>query len=235
MYSTRPWCHRTGILGYLSLWPDAEGQPYVSTLNAARRGHDPSNMAIVPTLNGDVDAYAFNRTQLIIDISSYFAPILPLNVTTSSLPSGTVNYGYNTMLTAAGGVLPYHWTLDGTLPQGLNFDSPSGVISGIPTMTGNYPFTVHVIDSESPPVNASAELEIDVSDTLAQLTITTSTLPNGTQNAPYSTTVAATGGVTPYTWSISSGSLPAGLHLNVGTGAITGTPSGGGVSTFKCR
>jgi len=61
-------------LSYLTLWPDGEGQPVVSTLNAAD-GWITSNMAIVPN-NGDgkIDAYASGVTQLILDISSYFAP-----------------------------------------------------------------------------------------------------------------------------------------------------------------
>jgi YVTN family beta-propeller protein len=62
-----------GALGYLTLWPDGSGQPLVSTLNALD-GSISSNMAIVPTTNGKVDAYASGLTQLILDISSYFAP-----------------------------------------------------------------------------------------------------------------------------------------------------------------
>ncbi len=62
-----------GVLGYLTLWPDGEGQPLVSTLNAID-GAITSNMAIVPTNNGSIDAYASGMTQLILDISSYFAP-----------------------------------------------------------------------------------------------------------------------------------------------------------------
>ena len=62
-----------GPLGYLSLWPDGASQPLVSTLNALD-GSISSNMAIVPTSNGSVDAYASGLTQLILDISSYFAP-----------------------------------------------------------------------------------------------------------------------------------------------------------------
>ena len=63
----------SGPLGYLTLWPDGTMQPYVATLNALD-GAVTSNMAIVPTNNGSIDAYASNLTQLIIDISSYFAP-----------------------------------------------------------------------------------------------------------------------------------------------------------------
>jgi hypothetical protein len=62
-----------GELGYLTLWPDGANKPLVSTLNALD-GSISSNMAIVPSTNGKIDAYASGLTQLILDISSYFAP-----------------------------------------------------------------------------------------------------------------------------------------------------------------
>ena len=60
-------------LGYLTLWPDGQTQPVVSTLNAYD-GAVTSNLAIVPSSNGSIDAYAYDQTQLLLDISSYFAP-----------------------------------------------------------------------------------------------------------------------------------------------------------------
>lgn len=60
-------------LGYLTLWPDTEQQPQVSTLNAPD-GAITSNMAIVPTVDGSIDAYASGTTHLILDSSGYFAP-----------------------------------------------------------------------------------------------------------------------------------------------------------------
>ena len=60
-------------LGYLTLWPDGSPQPTVSTLNALD-GLITSNMAIVPSTNSSIDAFASNLTQLVLDISSYFAP-----------------------------------------------------------------------------------------------------------------------------------------------------------------
>jgi hypothetical protein len=63
----------SGALGYLTLWPDGTGRPTVSTLNALD-GSITNNMAIVPSTNGKVDAYASGITQLLLDISSYFAP-----------------------------------------------------------------------------------------------------------------------------------------------------------------
>jgi hypothetical protein len=62
-----------GPMLFLSLWPDGEMQPTVSTLNA-QDGFITSNMAIVPTNNGSIDAFADALTQLILDISGYFAP-----------------------------------------------------------------------------------------------------------------------------------------------------------------
>jgi hypothetical protein len=60
-------------LQYLTLWPDGQQQPVVSTLNAPD-GAVTSNMAIVPTSNGLIDAYSTNLTHLLLDVSGYFAP-----------------------------------------------------------------------------------------------------------------------------------------------------------------
>ncbi len=61
-------------LGYLTLWPDGTDQPLVSTLNA-QDGLITNNMAIVPAgTQGEIGAYASQLTQLILDISSFFAP-----------------------------------------------------------------------------------------------------------------------------------------------------------------
>ncbi len=60
-------------LGYLTLWADGDQQPTASTLNA-QDGAVTSNMAIVGNQDGKTDAYAYGLTQLLMDISSYFAP-----------------------------------------------------------------------------------------------------------------------------------------------------------------
>jgi len=62
-----------GTLGFLTLWPDGENQPLVSTLNAYD-GLVTSNMAVVPNLDGITDAYATNYTHLVLDLLGYFAP-----------------------------------------------------------------------------------------------------------------------------------------------------------------
>ncbi len=64
----------TGTLGYLTLWPSGQAQPFVSTLNALD-GSVVANAAIVPAgAGGAVAAFATNATHLILDINGYFAP-----------------------------------------------------------------------------------------------------------------------------------------------------------------
>jgi hypothetical protein len=153
-----------------------------------------------------------------------------LTITTTSLPTGVVNNSYTATVNATGGVTPYTWSLSGN-PAWLSINPSTGVLSGTPTATGTFGFTVKVTDSETPTAQtASANLSITVNNS-APLTITTTGLPQGVINTPYQNAVlTATGGVQPYTWSISSGSLPAWATLNASTGAITGTPNVTGTS-----
>jgi hypothetical protein len=75
-------------------------------------------------------------------------------------------------------------------------------------------------------------LSITISNTLV---ITTTTLPGATMGTAYSQTLASTGGTTPLSWSITVGSLPAGLTLTASTGVIAGTPTTAGTSNFTVR
>jgi Peptidase A4 family/Putative Ig domain len=157
----------------------------------------------------------------------------PLTVTTTAVGNGQVGTAYSTNLTAAGGTPPYAWTLiGGSLPPGLTL-SRSGAIAGIPTQPANASFTVQVTDDRAPtPLTATASLSLVVSST--PLSIRTTTLPNAIAGAGYSTTLTAAGGDVPYLWTLTGGSLPAGLALSPG-GAITGTPMQQGDSTFTVK
>src|SRR6266853_1165116 len=158
----------------------------------------------------------------------------PLTITVSSMPSGTTQASYSATLSVSGGTAPYSWSItSGSLPSGLTI-SPSGQISGTPTQAGTFSFTVRVTDSSSPAQIATANLSIVVAAAVTAVQITTSSLPSGQVSSAYSTSLAASGGTTPYTWSLSSGSLPAGLIL-VSSGQISGTPTTAGTSSFTVK
>ncbi len=84
-----------------------------------------------------------------------------LQITTTSLPDGSIGVFYNAPLAVFGGIPPYSWTIvQGSLPNGLTLNATSGVISGTPTGAGTSSFTVQVSDSETPAATATASLSI---------------------------------------------------------------------------
>ena len=222
-------------LGYLTLWPAGVLQPLASTLNAFD-GFITNNMAIVPTDlgpdYGKINAFASGTTHLVLDISGYFAPLPPLSVTTTSLPGGTIFTPYPpTTLAATGGEPPYNWSvIGGSLPPGLGLSS-AGVISGTPVAGGVFSVTVQVADTLA---NAASKM-LSITIETGSLVITTTQLPAGTVNVPYSATLGASGGTPPYAWSITSGTLPIGLSLDGASGEISGTPTVAGASNFTVQ
>ena len=88
----------------------------------------------------------------------------PLVVSTASLPNGLLGIAYSQALAAAGGLGTKAWSLQTgsqPLPPGIGL-SAAGVLSGTPTASGTYPFTVQVVDSASPQQTATASLSITV-------------------------------------------------------------------------
>jgi len=156
-------------------------------------------------------------------------------------PVGTVGVAYTTTLVAAGGTAPLTWSIaSGSLPAGLTFNAATGVISGTPTTVGTSNFTVQIIDSSDIPYTVTAQETIVVSTGQSTgqsnpLTVLSGNPPAGTVGVAYATTLFATGGTTPYSWSVISGSLPAGLSLSASTGIIAGTPTAQGTSTFTAQ
>ncbi len=142
-------------------------------------------------------------------------------ITTTSLPGGTLNSPYAAALNATGGTPPYTWSATG-LPQGLSINLFNGAIGGTPTAPGTSSTSITVTDSAS--LAASASLPITIAAAGPSIT-TASSLPNGQVNQFYSQALTAAGGAAPYTWSLIAGTLPSGLTLNPSTGAISGTPT----------
>jgi hypothetical protein len=157
-------------------------------------------------------------------------------ITTSTLPDGVINIAYSYRLEATGGSVPLSWTVDlsaGRLPSGLSM-SPTGEIRGTPNTEGSYSFTVEVRDSQNRTARANFTIRVNASGGgggSTPLEVVTASLNSGVIGSNYSQTLSARGGTTPYSWQLTSGNLPPGLSLTLG-GAITGTPSSAGTSTF---
>ncbi len=158
-------------------------------------------------------------------------PTAPAITTTSPLPNGTTGGLYTLNLGVSNGHAPFTWafvTGSGTLPPGLASIPSNGQISFTPTTTGVYTFKVQVTDSSNPVQVATSSL-LSLTITAGPLAVTAQTMPTGAIGEAYPTpTIGATGGVPPYTFSVSAGTLPPGLSLSPsgGTaGQITGTPN----------
>ncbi|HWS95900.1 MAG TPA: putative Ig domain-containing protein, partial [Candidatus Methylomirabilis sp.] len=160
------------------------------------------------------------------------APVLPLVIGKAALPAAVINVAYSATLTSTGGVGPFTWALaSGTLPPGLSISS-GGVISGTPTTSGTSGFKVSVTDSQTP--TAAVDIASKSVTVNSPLAVSTSSLTGGSIGVPYSAVLSATGGVPPYTWSLISGTLPAGLTLST-SGLISGTPTNQETQTFTVQ
>jgi Putative Ig domain len=232
----------TGGIGTL-VWGVTSGAlPPGLSLNASN-----GNIPGTPTSTG-----SFNFTLRVTDSIPQFDdqiltitinPPAPPTITSpnsSSLPTGTVNQPYpNTQLIPTGGASPYSWSVSPALPNGLQLDSTTGVISSpggpLSGSNGDYNPTFTVTDSTFPThLTGTRSYSLRINANVTPVSITTSSLPNGTVCSAYSQSLAASGGTLSYNWSLNSGLLPAGLSVSA-SGAITGTPTAAGPTspTFK--
>jgi putative Ig domain-containing protein len=154
-----------------------------------------------------------------------------LTIGTIDLPDATVGVAYNRTLTPVGGKPDYSWLVEsGSLPPGLSL-AQTGSLSGTPTTAGTFNFVVKVTDGNG---NSATKALTLIVKPAAPLTISASQLPRGSVGTSYSQNIGASGGQTPYTWSIQSGTLPDGLTLNQ-TGIISGTPERPGTASFVLK
>ena len=153
-------------------------------------------------------------------------------VVTTSLPPGTVGAFYSFTLQVSGGTSPYTWN-SGSLPAWAVLNPATGTISGTPNATGTSNFSVTVTDGAK--LASAAQALSLVVNAPSPLIISTTSLPDGTVGLPYSTALQATGGLTPYTWSLSSGVLPSWAKLDSKSGVISGTPDAAGTANFTAQ
>jgi hypothetical protein len=142
---------------------------------------------------------------------------------------GTIQVGkpYDDGVSVSAEPAPTYSISAGMLPAGLSLDTAIGAITGIPTTAGAYDFTITVANGSQPDL-----VEQFTGTVVESPTWTDSTITAALQlDVAVDDGVSATGTPAP-TYSISAGSLPAGLALDTTTGAITGTPTVGGTYSF---
>jgi hypothetical protein len=142
----------------------------------------------------------------------------PLTITTTSLPGATEDVRYAAVLEATGGTESYTWSLVSGGASGLTL-TPAGVLSGTPTTAGTFGITFEVDDGENI-VEGSATVTVSAAADAPALVISTQTLPAPT-GVNYVATLAASGGVQPYVWSMPNDG-GSGLTLTTG-GVLSGT------------
>ncbi len=142
-----------------------------------------------------------------------------------SLGEATKGVAVNWQPTATGGTGTLTWSVvQGSLPPGLSLD-PSGLLTGVPTTTGDFDFTLQVKDSGNPPQTASRSFSIKITDPVKITNL--NQIPPGCAMQPFAYQLVATGGITPYSWSLSS-DYGANLGIDWQTGELRGTPSAAG-------
>ena len=150
-------------------------------------------------------------------------PPLTLACTAASGPTGVA---YDSHLVAGGGLPPYVFSITGvgTLPSGLALNPSTGEVSGTPTAPGTFLFIAQATDTSGNRAEntVQSQCSITITTPLAALALACP-YPNDVEGVRYASTLTATGGTPPYSFFITSGSLPPGLTLNPSTGAITGT------------
>jgi sugar lactone lactonase YvrE len=158
-------------------------------------------------------------------------PLNPLSLTAAALPRGATGVSYTQTLAATGGLPPYAWSVAaGALPAGLTL--AAGAISGAPTASGIFSFTVQVADSAGLSVSRSFTISVSAG---ALAVVTTPPLPQGAVGAAYSQTLSDSGGTPPDTnWTVAAGGLPPGLNLS-SSGVLSGTPTVNGAYTFTAQ
>lgn len=174
-------------------------------------------------------AAALAAAVALLACSDSTAPPPPLEITTESLPDGSIDAAYAAGISATGGDEDYEWSVTGgALPPGLTLafeDLPDGddlVISGDPTTTGSYTFTVRVESGDGQFDTKQFGIQIHPQ---AQLVIENLVLPPALVGGPYDVRLRTSGPTSgELTWSLASGTLPPGLTLTE-AGRLHGTPT----------
>jgi hypothetical protein len=158
-----------------------------------------------------------------------------ITISPSTLPNGTVGTAYNQTLSASpSGGSPAYQVISGALPTGLLLNAASGQISGTPTTSGAYNFTIRATLFGSCTGDKAYTVTINPSGGCP--TITLPALPaTGMVGKSYSGSLVGTTPSGTYNFAVISGSLPPGVTLNNIFKVVSGTPNTAGTYNFTIR
>ena len=201
------------------------GQPEPSTGRVVKFNSDGgtiTNIAFTASEAADFDE---------IRMASSYALVVPscpaITIDPASLPAGNLGLRYVRTLNASGGTSPYSFSVTtGQLPNGLTLSS-DGILSGTPTNGGTFSFTIGAADASG----CSGTRNYSITIPCPAITLSPSTLPEGSLGLAYMTALHADGGTNPYSFTVIGGTLPAGLALS-SSGSLSGTPSASGTYSF---
>ncbi|WP_288193909.1 autotransporter domain-containing protein [uncultured Phyllobacterium sp.] len=151
-----------------------------------------------------------------------------------SLPDASSGSVYSQTFSAGGGTAPYTFSIAaGSLPNGMTLNAATGALTGTPTVSGTFPFSVRATDSSTGP---GAPFSVTNSYILVVrpagiISLAPSTFPSGKGGVNYLQTMTASGGTAPYSFAITSGSLPNGMTLS-SAGVLSGAPDAAGTYNF---
>src|SRR5690625_1312358 len=155
----------------------------------------------------------------------------PLTLAPAILPATQVGTAFNVTVSASAGVAPYSYAItSGALPAGLSLNASTGAITGTPSAGGSFNFTITATDSNTTGATTGSHA-YTLTVAAPTIIIAPATLPDGTTGTPYSQALSANGGIAPYSYAVTAGSLPAGLALS-SAGILSGNPSAAGTSNF---
>jgi hypothetical protein len=158
-------------------------------------------------------------------------PFTPSSQTYTVTNTGTASMNWTASKAAAWVTLS---SAGGTLAAGANTTVTASVNSGANSLAvGSYSDNITFTNTTTGTGNTTRPVILTVNAAGAP-TIATVSLPDGAVNTAYSQTLSATGGTSPYNWSVSSGTPPAGMSLSA-AGVLSGTPTAEGTSVFTVR
>lgn len=212
----------TVLAGPLSL--NANGQASFSTANLGAGAH-----TIKAEYSGDGALFLPNQGSVTLSVGCPALTVAP-----AALPNGQLGAAYNQPLSVAPSGSYTFALASGALPPGLSLNATTGVISGTATTAGNYSLAIKATGYGGS-CSVTQAYSLLITGTCTALTVNPATLPAGTLGAAYQQTFTTTGGSGPYTFSVASGALPAGLTLAASTGMLSGVPTTSGSFAFTIR